>query len=330
MTTETSLALASIAAALCGCFNPNQPADNDAESGGSSGDPSTTGGMTSTGPTSLTSTSATTTASTVTDPTTTTQTGPSDDSSDTGPSSSEETGSTSDPTTSEAESSSESGMAMCVPFDADAGTIALWHLDDAAGQTAADAAGGGRELQLGAAAGADAQDPSWGTGRFDGGLAFTSANEEYATRDAGGNTFANNELTVELWVRTLSTDYAQVFTAGFINCFVAVNNNGSGIEWGVGDGNNWSFLTAQQPNGTLNDGLWHYIAVTYDGATMRAFVDGMETGSAAAATILAAPGDYKVGGRPFNTFLEGDMDEVRLSDVARTADEIAAAYDGCE
>ncbi len=32
-----------------------------------------------------------------------------------------------------------------------------------------------------------------------------------------------------------------------------------------------------------------------------------------------------IGGRPFNTFLQGEMDEVRFSDVARTADEIRAA-----
>ena len=62
---------------------------------------------------------------------------------------------------------------------------------------------------------------------------------------------------------------------------------------------------------------------------MRAYVDTVEIGSVAASTNLADPDDYKIGGRPSNSFLEGGMDDVRLSDVARTPNEITAAYEGC-
>ena len=226
-------------------------------------------------------------------------------------------------------SSSEGGAVTCSSLESDASTVALWHFDDGAGQVVVDASGHGRNLQLGPTAGSDSADPVWGSGKFDGGLAFTNADQDYATGNVG-NTFPTNEVTVEFWVRSTSNDYAQLFTAGFVNCFVAMDDNGGGIQFGIGDGSNWEFLTASVPAGTLNDGEWHYIAATYDGAAMRGYADGLEIGSIAASTTLAAPGDYKVGGRPANTFLDGDMDDVRVSDVARSADEIAAAYAGCE
>ena len=227
------------------------------------------------------------------------------------------------------ETSDSGPMASCEPFAPDGQTVALWHMDEGAGQTVEDASGNGRDLHLGPTTNVDVADPQWTAGRFDGGLAFTNAQQDYASRDAGGNAFAGNQLTVELWVRTSATSYAQVFTAGFINCFLAVQNNGNGFDFGIGDGSNWEILTVQPGAGLVNDGQWHYVAATYDGEAMRLYLDGTAIGEMPASTTLASPGDYKVGGRPANTFLEGDMDEVRLSDIARSPDEIANYAEGC-
>jgi hypothetical protein len=208
-------------------------------------------------------------------------------------------------------------------------TVALWHFDDGAGQTAVDSSGNNRTLTLGPSNNQDASDPAWDNGRIDGGLRFSANDEDYATRN-GGNTFPDNELSVEFWVRTTDAGYAQVFTAGFINCFVAVQNNGAGFDFGIGDGNNWNILTAGQAPGTVNDGAWHYVAATYDGNTMRVYFDGAEIDSQASAINLADPGDYKVGGRPANTFLDGWMDEVRLSRTARTGQQIGDYWASCK
>ncbi len=43
---------------------------------------------------------------------------------------------------------------------------------------------------------------------------------------------------------------------------------------------------------------------------------------------LEDPADWNLGGRPSNTFLEGDLDEIRVSDVARTPAEIFVAACG--
>jgi hypothetical protein len=296
-----------------------------ADDGGGTGDEST-GVPTTSASTSMSATSEPTSTSMDTD----------DDSGSSGTGSSSGSGSDSGSASessgsSESGSSSESGEAVCEGHEPDEDTVALWRFDDGDGQVVVDASGNGRDLQLGASEAVDTTDPAWAQGRFvdGGGLFFTGADEDYATRNSGGNTFDDNALTVEFWAFTTSDEHAQVFTAGFINCFVALESNGAGVEFGIGDGNDWEFLSATMDAGSLNDGAWHYIAATYDGAMMRVYVDAEEIGSVAATTDLADPDDYKVGGRPANTFLDGGMDDVRLSDVARTPEEIAAAYAGC-
>jgi hypothetical protein len=47
------------------------------------------------------------------------------------------------------------------PFAPDASTLALYHLDEGAGQVAADASGNGHDLTLGATTAAEASDPTW-------------------------------------------------------------------------------------------------------------------------------------------------------------------------
>ncbi|MDY0001108.1 MAG: LamG-like jellyroll fold domain-containing protein, partial [Polyangia bacterium] len=181
-------------------------------------------------------------------------------------------------------------------------------------------------------------DPEWVETPFGHGLYFTSADQDYASGEEW-NTFPKNQLSVEMWVQPIDGDgvdgYAQIFTAGFINCFVATQlGTGSGvdrIDAGVGDGYTWEIAHAELGDIELDDGAWHYIAVTYDGNGLRIFLDGSEVYSQFESAIqLASPQDYKVGGRPSNTFLEGSMDEIRLSDIARTPQEILAHWNGAQ
>ena len=65
---------------------------------------------------------------------------------------------------------------------------------------------------------------------------------------------------------------------------------------------------------------------TYDGTMMRVFFDGQERLAVPSSTVLANPNDFKMGGRPQNTYLNGELDEIRVSNVARTLPEILARY----
>lgn len=209
-------------------------------------------------------------------------------------------------------------------FVADGNTIALWHLNEGTGQTSADSTGNGHDLTLGPTTALEIDDPAWSTqGRFGNCLSFTRAESDYAL-GGGSNTFPTNEVTIELWYRTtLLSGFP--FNAGFINCQIAFSGPPpSEIYFAIGDGANWEFCQINDPAvlATISDGNWHYLAGTYDGAMMRFYVDAVEEATLPATATLASPNAYHIGGRPFNTFIEGSIDEVRLSGIARSASEI--------
>jgi hypothetical protein len=71
---------------------------------------------------------------------------------------------------------------------------------------------------------------------------------------------------------------------------------------------------------------WHSIAATYDGAASRIYVDGLLVDQAAGAFTPTTVGNFDIGGVPFDAFLNGYIDEIRISSVARTSADIANAY----
>ncbi len=82
--------------------------------------------------------------------------------------------------------------------------------------------------------------------------------------------------------------------------------------------------------GTVPIGAWHHTAMTWDGTTMRLYLDGVEIASQAATGTLDADdampvtiGNTATADRP----LDGTLDEVRVISAARSADWVAAVAD---
>lgn len=216
----------------------------------------------------------------------------------------------------------------CQELAPDANTVALYHFNEGTGQTVGNSAGADRSGTLGPDL-TTAQDPAWITdGKFGAGLRFSrgadDATSQYVNVASTNVTFPTNQASVEMYVRPRAPyNHSNLFVAGFINFNVNINYNG-GIEFSIGNGAAWKTVYADAVN--LNDGNWHHVVATYDGTTMRVFTDGQERLATAASTTLAKPNDFKIGGRPSNTFLNGDLDEMRVSSVARTPAEILARY----
>lgn len=81
-----------------------------------------------------------------------------------------------------------------------------------------------------------------------------------------------------------------------------------------------------QGSAALKQGQWNHLAVVSDGRAIRLYVDGIEAGAATAA-LPALAGPILIGGaegRPFT----GELDEVRLSKVARPATMLLAMASG--
>ncbi len=78
------------------------------------------------------------------------------------------------------------------------------------------------------------------------------------------------------------------------------------------------------PTGLTDPQGWFHVAATYDGKMMRAFVNGVERGSKAPTDVLATTQTtVKLAWSPYtDAHFDGVLDEVRIWNIARTADEI--------
>lgn len=139
-------------------------------------------------------------------------------------------------------------------------------------------------------------------------------------------------ISVEAWVRTTSTGLCSILskdkTASPAGRVWQFRVSGGKVEF-------IPFNATANANvvstAVVNDGQFHHVCGTWDGTTARVYVDGVQSGSAAFAGSLrtAQTNAAYIGRMETNTpnFFPGTLDEVRLSQSARSANWIKASYD---
>jgi hypothetical protein len=129
-------------------------------------------------------------------------------------------------------------------------------------------------------------------------------------------------ITIELWARPAAFTSLTAIASATSNYGLGANLPGAGA-FTIGPG-----TTVTAAGGSITLGEWVHIAGTYDGTTVRVFVNGQPEGSILkpdhASLDLA---DTKVCVWPGGgTFFQGAVDELRVWDHVRTDQEIADHY----
>jgi len=145
-----------------------------------------------------------------------------------------------------------------------------------------------------------------------------------------------DQITVETWVKkTGSTSFEYLISKGAsydsFSSYAFYTDGNGGLSFYIGDG----ISTTKSPNhdSSLWDGSWHHIAGSYDGSTVRLYVDGEEIQSGTESSLflgynLSTQNDLYIGNyngsvsHPFN----GDLDEVLIWNRALSASEILQHY----
>jgi hypothetical protein len=144
--------------------------------------------------------------------------------------------------------------------------------------------------------------------------------------------FLNAQLTVLVWVNLAQTQVSK--------CFVDTYANTTGWALGISDGSNnvVKWFTSTQGGSTdtlysstvLTNGLWYQCVGTYDGATKRLFLNGLEEANTSWAGPIGYSGtETAFGGLGHNLLAQGYlglMDHCLIWDRALSAAEVRQLY----
>jgi hypothetical protein len=186
------------------------------------------------------------------------------------------------------------------------GLISYWKLDETSGTNAKDSVGDNHGTLI--------NGPVWTAGQVNGGLYFDGSNDYVNV----GLLPITPSWTIEVWAMpdlALGTGEKEILSGGLVNDFE--------VPGGVFK----IYVSGWLSSGvTLQSGNWYHLSATYDGTTLKLFINGEE--KASTVRSISSPGGYTYLGRFMggNHFYGGLIDEVAIWDRALTLDEINNHY----
>jgi fibronectin type 3 domain-containing protein len=202
-----------------------------------------------------------------------------------------------------------SSTAMATTLATIQGLVAAYSFDEGSGATVADLSGNGNMGTL--------ANTTWtSAAKFGNALAFNGSSSRININDSA-SLHLTTGMTLEAWVNpsTTSGTWRDIIYKGNDNYFLESTTNtgspGAGATIGSVDA-----VTRGSTALTLN--TWAYLASTYDGSTLRFYVNGVQVSSVAQpGSIVVSSNQLQIGGDGiFGQFFTGKIDEVRVYNTA--------------
>ena len=199
-----------------------------------------------------------------------------------------------------------------------AGLVAAYALNEGTGTTVADSSGNNN---TGTIAGA-----TWTTsGKYGNALSFNGTSARVNIPDAA-SLHLTTGMTLEAWVNpsTVNGNWRDVIYKGNDNYALSGTSATSGAPAGGGTFGGADVATTGPA--ALAANTWAHLAVTYDGANLRLYVNGTQVSSMPqTGNILTSSNVLQIGGDTFyGQYFAGTIDEVRVYNTALTAAQIQA------
>lgn len=219
------------------------------------------------------------------------------------------------------------------------GVAALWHLNEGSGAPTTDSSGNVNTgtVTIGATGTQTTTAQAWSngaTGRFGNSLNFDGTDDYISVPDSSSLQLATS-LTVEAWFKTSSAGV----TKGILRKDTETGTRYlygmqifSDNKFRVNYYNGTSFYIDSP--GAVTDGQWHYGVMTIEGTTIKGYLDGAQIGDPVTITGTQGlpTGQLNIGANPpYNpgargAFFNGQIDEVKISNVVRSASDIQNYY----
>ena len=189
-----------------------------------------------------------------------------------------------------------------------AGLVAAYSFDEGTGTTVTDLSGNGNTGTL--------TNTTWtSTAKFGNALVFNGSNSKVSINDAA-SLHLTAGMTLEAWVNpyVLSAAWRDIIYKGNDNYFLEGTSDTGAA---AGGGTFGSADVTTHASTSLPANSWSHLALTYDGATLRIYVNGAQVSNIAqTGSILTSTNPLEIGGDSiFGQYFAGTIDEVRVYNV---------------
>ncbi len=215
-----------------------------------------------------------------------------------------------------------SPQASAVVTNAPAGLVAAYSFDEGSGTVLGDTSGRGNNGSIANA--------TWATvGKYGKALQFNGTNAMVSVPDSATLDLTTG-MTLEAWVNPtqLGGTWRTVLMKETTNNVVydLYGHGGSGTKTPMAESSVGGAVREARAPSALALNTWTHLASTYDGTTLRLYVNGTQVATLAiAGSIAVSTGQLRIGGNSiWNEWFEGMIDEVRVYNRALTAAEIQA------
>ena len=141
-----------------------------------------------------------------------------------------------------------------------------WRFEEGAGTVVGDSSGLGN-------AGVAENGMGWGPGRIGGGGIFDGVSDQVRITDSTSLDNTGGGLSIEAWVLPSAVDSYRVLVHKDMQYSLAIFNG----QLTYADSLTWSYA-AIGSYGSVAVGVWSHVAATFDGSTIRLYVNGAEVG----------------------------------------------------
>lgn len=175
------------------------------------------------------------------------------------------------------------------------------------------------------------------SGEIDGGAGFNGSGNYIDAGNSSSVQITGNGITLSAWLKPTNANgngYERLIVKEmpsngdpYVSYALYRTSGTSSVDIGVATGGAGSLSSVE--GGALSAGAWTYVVGTYDGSNLRLYVNGSQVSTGAkTGNISGTSRDLIIGGdTEINSeFFNGVMDEIRISNAARTAGWIATEY----
>ena len=156
---------------------------------------------------------------------------------------------------------------------------------------------------------------------------FDAAGSDYINCGNDSSLALTSNFSVSAWMKSSSqTNYAVAVgkNNGNNGFSMQMRKNNNRFAFNINDGS-WKQAYYDGIN-PIDDGKWHHVVGTFDGSTIKIYVDKIKGTDASSGTMTSNTADFRIGSETSGNYFDGQISNVSYWNTALTEDDILNLY----